>query len=1339
MKPVETMRDGEAGEDGSLPTHGLGAAEFEDFTERLLRAHQFSSVTPHVIRVERWGRPGDKQDGIDFAGRWSDGRDAAWQCKAYRRFSPAQVHAAVTDCTFVADRYFLVLSCVASSRVRAAVREHPGWELLDRHDLAGFLKELPLHQQRDVLDDTWGSAVRKRYLRVPGEDVFQSLHLFRSMRLDQRLPLNDSASFQGRGAELDRLTAALDRASGSPPVVVLNGAGGRGKTRLAIEGLTRYGEAHLAVPIICLAGGRLPSDASLVEIPAGPCSVLIDDAHRDAVELPALLAAARGNPEMQLVLTARDNGIDRVRATVLEAGFPEQQLVQIELTELTRPQSRRLVRELTDGLQFVPALKAYLEDQAVHSPHIAVITANLARNGELTGSLSLSPGLRHQVLARYRDVLIGDTGHDGRVVGQFLAVVAALGDVAVDDAEEWDRVAAFCGASLRDILTLRASLRGRGVIRETQGAVRVVPELLAEQVLEAEAVIDGADSGFVRRLWSRFGGTGRTDLAITIAELDWRLVQHGLPSVVEHVWSALAQDVSTASTADLVRLLPKLAPLARTQPGRLIDLLDEMRNRARQLDDESATQQVPDLQATRNSDAVDDLETLVRRMTGQPPLSATDVDRAVAAAYGQCAVTDANLLERVLDVLWRLGNEDPRPPAQNPTHAHCVLKERFLTLGELPSAEIPRRVIAWVRAQLSSGTVYVGGPEAASLLRLLAPLVEKAGARTEMASFRSLRFVPFTVDLAWARPVRGGIRALLRDAGTRDLRTDATIVDLLAAALRPPIGHFGAEISTDEVLKWGDDDLETLQDLAALAEKTESAVLRRHIRSQLGWTAEFSQFADLRARAFRLLWELDQRDDELEDLLLNETLSGPSPQRGQQLPDPRSFPAAIEAERRSDDAQRAADVQERVDRHIREVEERSARRVSDLVARLSTSGTVSDALNRVQAAAVEVIALGTRQAPFLWDLARGVGQQDDDCVAAVLTALQHRGPSVLDGAIGAMLSIWAGRSPNAFLDWTSQYDSFRPGVRVAIAQVLAGDGWASADARLTELRSAGLADDDDEVREAFLRAEHPGMTERPAQTIALLESLNASVSTCRFVLQAAAKANPAGWGAGLGDTDAAAVLRFLGPIDWSDWIASQVLVGIAASHPRRTLEHLTAQAAAGHSLPLNVEGLTTAFDHHEVADWLIHAIVDGVWVHEAEVIGVIASDGMSKELAATLQGVIDSLGPTQIVALPQALAEIPMWTSDGLPLAEAIVRRAIELGVSDGVIDVLRRGAHLRHWSASNGISPELEAAHASVAVAAEATSDPQLQTLFAALLGEIDAHRRQVERRDDEDDDDDE
>src|SRR3712207_2820647 len=119
-----------------LPTPSLSWEEFEDFTERLLSAHRFcADPVRHVVRVERWGRRGDKQDGIDFEGDFSDGASASWQCKRQDALIPADVRAAVKACTFEADVHHLVFSGEASRDARDEMAKYPNWELLDQRGL----------------------------------------------------------------------------------------------------------------------------------------------------------------------------------------------------------------------------------------------------------------------------------------------------------------------------------------------------------------------------------------------------------------------------------------------------------------------------------------------------------------------------------------------------------------------------------------------------------------------------------------------------------------------------------------------------------------------------------------------------------------------------------------------------------------------------------------------------------------------------------------------------------------------------------------------------------------------------------------------------------------------------------------------------------------------------------------------------------------------------------------------------------------------------------------------------------------------------------------------------
>ncbi|WP_203737956.1 restriction endonuclease, partial [Actinoplanes italicus] len=264
------------------PTPSLLPDQFEDFTERVLSAHRFCpGGIRRVTRVERWGRRGDFQDGIDFEGAFSDRKTAAWQCKRQDKLTPADVREAVRVCTFKADEYYLVFSGEASRDARNEIKKFPRWQLLDRRGLNRMLNDVPLHKRRDVLDQTWDRRTRQFLLNVPGADAFLSLDTFVADRTRSSAPLNDCGPRIGRNAEIEAMRTALNRAHDWPSVVTVAGPGGRGKTRLLTEALQEFQQANPQVPVICLFPGRVVDQAALDELPHTPAVVVVDDAHRD--------------------------------------------------------------------------------------------------------------------------------------------------------------------------------------------------------------------------------------------------------------------------------------------------------------------------------------------------------------------------------------------------------------------------------------------------------------------------------------------------------------------------------------------------------------------------------------------------------------------------------------------------------------------------------------------------------------------------------------------------------------------------------------------------------------------------------------------------------------------------------------------------------------------------------------------------------------------------------------------------------------------------------------------------------------------------------------------------
>jgi len=147
---------GTGGRDPELPpTPSLAPDRFEDFTEALLHRQRFvASPARRLIEVSRWGRRGDKQDGIDFVGAYDDGTTVTWQCKRVDEMTPADVRQHVRENTYAADEHVLVFSGLASAKARAEVLKAKVWSLVDQRDLGQLVHDLPLHRARTLLEQS---------------------------------------------------------------------------------------------------------------------------------------------------------------------------------------------------------------------------------------------------------------------------------------------------------------------------------------------------------------------------------------------------------------------------------------------------------------------------------------------------------------------------------------------------------------------------------------------------------------------------------------------------------------------------------------------------------------------------------------------------------------------------------------------------------------------------------------------------------------------------------------------------------------------------------------------------------------------------------------------------------------------------------------------------------------------------------------------------------------------------------------------------------------------------------------------------------------------------------
>ncbi|TCB94444.1 hypothetical protein E0H26_21210 [Micromonospora zingiberis] len=1314
-----------------LPTPWLNPYEFEEFVERLLRAERYLGVgVRHVARVERWGTSGDKQDGIDLAGEYSDGVPAAWQCKHLDRLRSFEVKQAVEKVTYEgAEEFYLVFSRVASSQARAQMRKYAGWTLLDRGQLTAMLKDLPAQVQRNILDQTWGEDVRRMFLEAPG-DAFVSLETFVSGRRNPTAVMNDLGPLVGRTDELTALGAAFDRDSGGfRQVVVVSAPAGRGKSRLVAEALTALQERWPGFPVVCLAAGHRFHAAAMTELRMGPMVILIDDAHTDPAALAPLLAFVRERADVQLVLATRPSAKTGVVEQVALAQFGPSELAVVDVGQLAPKQARQLVKALTEGMRLRFPLTSYLAKQAEHSPFVAVITVNLIRRGELTASLGVDAALRTQILTRYQELLGTDVqGFRPETTQRVLATYTALGPVQTQDRALMDKIAGFCALKPIELARLLKALRDRGVLVEHGDVLRVVPDVLADHVLEVTAAFEDYDSGFVTELWDTFGTDHHHQLALSLGELDWRLAQRGGPRLMPNIWTAIRTRLQTPHNGRLVDELSQLEQLAATHPAEVVTILDEVRAR---LDWEDAEGVEP---------PEDEEEHPYRKPLGLAPLGRDDVRAKMPGLYARAAANDADQLETVLDALWALRRRDARPANSNPDHPERMVTDRLANLATLPHASFSKRIVARVTEWLKeSGDAQ----DAATPLFALKPLLAKEELETVQASIRTLALQPHTFNAAKVRDVRNQTRELLQEqALSNDLRRAGEALDLLHEALLQPHGYFNQVVGDDTVLQWEDDDLATLQAFGHVSDKTTVPAVRRRVRDHIEWSADHATSLRIRHAALTLLARLDNAaglaDDVADQVWKNQL--GLAAAKRRVVPTMEELMAERTAERERlaglTEEERQADKNTRIHDKVQERMALRREQLADVARRLLDLGNIPAMLDLLDQTARAVLTLDNGRSITLWGLWRSIAEQSPEHLETIVRDINERPPGPLDQELNLLITRWLDHARDDATAWIQdKIVDGRREVKMAIANGFMGQRWHLLGEPLFEVWATGINDPDLDIAQAYLAAAGTYLGEQPIAAVKVLLEHAVSQFGAIRAIEDACHYDGRTYGAALNSDDATAILRLISHAGYDSHAVQEALTGIATAHPRLVLDHLADQADNGVPLPDDIHELNSAFDTH--ADGL------AAWIHDnlsapyaGLVIAAAVNDRLTNNQGTALARLAAKLDGDQLRSLVELLADIDMWALDQPDLAHDITARARERGVHERTRPFVQDAMQPHNWSAMNGISEELGSALALARDAAEHTTDLDLKadyeeahTYLQALIDNL--------RRDNDDEDD--
>lgn len=1296
---------GRVDNDHLVPTPELTWQQFEDFTERLLAAHRFcSDNVVHVTRVERWGRPGDKQHGIDFEGSFSDGSSAAWQCKQQKKLTPAQVDSVVSKCTFQADRYFLTFSGQASPAARTRINKYDNWELLDQRGLQRLLEDLPLPQRRHVLDETWGSAVRKRLLHSPGEDAFLRPVDAAAARSNPARILSDCGPLIGRESELQELVNGIRQAS--PDVVILSGPGGRGKSRLLLEALTTVQESRPEVPVLYLSPGRRLDPDALHELPHAPAVIAVDDAHHTLTSIPLILTYMQQVAGTQLIFAIRDTHSDGLRSALAAAGFKKPRTTA--LGPMTRVNAYKLVNSLAAGLELNFPLTSHLVEQATHSPHIAVLALNLARSGQLAGPLPLSENLRQEVLSRYQEVQTEAIGHfSTALIHRTLATYTALGPFDADThTAATEELASFCGQTTIEHLRLLEQLEIRGVLLRNSSGVRVVPDVLADQILEHEAIVAGYDTSFVAELWNRFNTEAFPRLLNTLAELDWRLRHQGLPTVLDPIWSELCVEVLQTDLDGTSNALDKLQSLARNQPRRVVELLDSVRGRLE-----------------KNSIAIDSvagprhltsgrLDRQTRERFGLEPITNQEIEDLLAKLYGLCAHADSAYLEAALDGLWAIRCR--RGPRDRASSEITTAATAIANLGTITDSSIAPRIVERVR----TWSLESAAPDYADPTFPLKPLLVKEGTRSVQTKSNELSLSSYQLPAEALRPIRDSAREVLRQVAEHpSLLRVGPALELLEAALRQPSGFFGQIVPREAVLAWENDDLATIEILGEIADVTPSPVVRRKVREIVSWSAERATSVGVRYAALSLVTRLDQAPgDDLAELLLNEYRFRIPSQRGHTLPTFQDFAQTAAQPNRCPGGDKDETDSKASDRSFDDRQHATSVLLTRTVRTLLAKDNEAHLLDQITNVAEQITQLRSTT-PNLWALYRHIGTSYPHQLTEILAALGSRPPSVLDLQLDVLLNAWSQHDEPALLEWLTEASTQRPALRLAIARAFDHHGWADRSGDYLAIYRSGWTDSDVDVRRVFLESSHVLVRSTPAREVPLLLAADISPNSATHVLEYASRTDGILWGATLDEPDATAIMMLGRRSGLESWAEQQLVQGIASSQPRLVLDQLDDEASHGERLPHELPGLAEAISDHpdKLAAWMLDRTSNPDVPRGQAVVALALASGISENQARSIASLLTPADTPTLTALLELLSSTETWPLRQPSLARSFLHRADQLGVvvSQHVLEAIESATQLGSIFWSNGVSDDVNNALTLATKAAQDESDPRVGAIY--------------------------
>jgi hypothetical protein len=795
-------------------------------------------------------------------------------------------------------------------------------------------------------------------------------------------------------------------------------------------------------------------------------------------------------------------------------------------------------------------------------------------------------------------------------------------------------LAEFLGRERSDLLADVEHLISAGTVVVRGRRARVVPDVLADEVLTSRAVAAGADTGFVSGLWAAFAPTRASDLLRSLAELDWRISalakQDGdssAPDLFSSIWSDISAQVVGDANAGRYAALSRLEPVAATQPERVFELVTRVLDQPQHEVDESS----------------------FTRFTH------VDVQRAAAPLIRTCAAATPELLAESLDRLWDLARVDPRPPNQDGNHPARLLED-IAQLGSNDAATTATLLEAVER--------WLAIPDVPRSPRtpveILTPLVAKSGYTTD-PGHRSIAMHPYLIAPGKVRSLRDQVRGLLeRTASDGPVRRTVSAVEVLCTALHEPVGYFGQSVPDEAALEWEDDDLASIDSLQRIAETTSEPLVRLCMRDQLDWLARYSHSPAVRTAAFGVATSVD---DHTEDLLTDVVRGGWSPviRRGARAA-LTGFQVAPDSPSASGSSNQANSIESaELDDYAQMDYLRDQERA--YVIRALTRHSLTEALHIVgNRVGVLQGAEPSRSQPGMEELIRGLAVACPAEVPSAIQALLDVGESPLDPWVRALADELSHQDPAVFLGLLPQLTAARAPLSSAVIAGFALHGWVRRIPESSTVLQAALDDPDPEIQAVAWSATSDLLANDPLAWAPRLASaaINHPAQVAAAVAGVSRRA-AAPWVSGLDTDQQSALLELLSALPSWDHQAQKLVSALAVDKPAEVLTLLSDRRLRPLEELRGISGLPLAISRHpgELRSWVGRGASqpEHIQFELGRIWPLVAGRPLTAEARDVAREVVNSGTEAEVVFLAISASHDDGFAVREVPLTGALVDR----------------------------------------------------------------------------------